>query len=108
MITRSTAAHKLLPSSGSGAVNAMQDAVILANHIYDIRPTSNESIKQALRGYRDERFADVKEQYPQSYMAAKLMYGHVSNLFHFTTFPCTIFFICYPYLLLVWNSRCWC
>ncbi|KAG0282407.1 hypothetical protein BGZ96_000518 [Linnemannia gamsii] len=70
------AAHKLLPSSGSGAVNAMQDAVILANHIYDIRPTSNENIKQALKGYRDERFADVKEQYPQSYMAAKLMYGH--------------------------------
>ncbi|KAF9148295.1 hypothetical protein BG015_009985 [Linnemannia schmuckeri] len=70
------AAHKLLPSSGSGAVNAMQDAVILANHIYDIQPTSFKNIKAALDGYKAERFNDVKEQYPQSYMAAKLMYGH--------------------------------
>ncbi|OAQ29373.1 FAD/NAD(P)-binding domain-containing protein [Linnemannia elongata AG-77] len=70
------AAHKLLPSSGSGAVNAMQDAVILANHIYDIKPTSFKNIKTALDGYKAERFNDVKEQYPQSYMAAKLMYGH--------------------------------
>ncbi|KAG0372897.1 hypothetical protein BGX24_012439 [Mortierella sp. AD032] len=61
---------------GAGAVNAMQDAVILANHIYDIKPTSFENIKTALIDYRAERFNDVKDQYPQSYMAAKLMYGH--------------------------------
>ncbi|KAK3848472.1 MAG: hypothetical protein J3R72DRAFT_469939 [Linnemannia gamsii] len=72
----SIAAHKLLPSSGAGAVNAMQDAVILANHIYDIKPTSFENIKTALIDYREERFNDVKDQNPQSYMAAKLMYGH--------------------------------
>lgn len=57
----------------------MQDAVILANHIYDIKPTSFKNIKTALDGYKAERFNDVKEQYPQSYMAAKLMYGHVST-----------------------------
>lgn len=57
----------------------MQDAVILANHIYDIQPTSLKNIKTALDGYKAERFKDVKEQYPQSYTAAKLMYGHVSN-----------------------------
>lgn len=70
------AAHKLLPSSGAGAVNAMQDAVILANHLYDIYPTSFENIKKALKGYKEERFDAVKDQYPQSYMAARLMYGH--------------------------------
>ncbi|KAG0372895.1 hypothetical protein BGX24_012437 [Mortierella sp. AD032] len=70
------AAHKLLPSSGAGAVNAMQDAVILANHLYDIKPTSFENIKKALSEYKEERFDAVKEQYPQSYVAAKLMYGH--------------------------------
>ncbi|KAG0373250.1 hypothetical protein BGX24_011948 [Mortierella sp. AD032] len=71
------AAHKLLPSSGAGAVNAMQDAVILANHIYDIFPTSSfNNIKTALDNYKDERFDAIKDQYPQSYMAAKLLYGH--------------------------------
>ncbi|KAF9118013.1 hypothetical protein BGW39_001570 [Mortierella sp. 14UC] len=70
------AAHKLLPSSGAGAVNAMQDAVLLANHLYDIKPTSFENITKALSEYKEERFDAVKEQYPQSYIAAKLMYGH--------------------------------
>ncbi|KAF9114753.1 hypothetical protein BGX30_006492, partial [Mortierella sp. GBA39] len=70
------AAHKLLPSSGAGAVNAMQDAVLLANHLYDINPTSFENIKLALNAYKDERFDAVKDQYPQSYMSAKLIYGH--------------------------------
>ncbi|KAF9135810.1 hypothetical protein BG015_003219 [Linnemannia schmuckeri] len=67
---------QLLPSTGAGAVNAMQDAVLLANHLYDIKPTSFENIQKALSDYKNERFEAVKEQYPQSYMAAKLMYGH--------------------------------
>ncbi|KAG0293460.1 hypothetical protein BGZ96_002802 [Linnemannia gamsii] len=70
------AAHKLLPSTGAGAVNAMQDSVLLANHIYDIYPTSFDNIKQALSDFKEERFDAVKEQYPQSYISAKLMYGH--------------------------------
>ncbi|KAF9279309.1 hypothetical protein BGZ88_012815 [Linnemannia elongata] len=70
------AAHKILPSSGAGAVNAMQDAVLLANHLYDIFPTSFENIKTALAEYKEERFDAIKEQYPQSYMSAKLIYGH--------------------------------
>ncbi|KAF9146902.1 hypothetical protein BG015_011478 [Linnemannia schmuckeri] len=70
------AAHKLLPSTGAGAVNAMQDSVLLGNHIYDIHPTSHENIKAALSDYKEERFDAVKEQYPQSYISAKIMYGH--------------------------------
>ncbi|OAQ29398.1 FAD/NAD(P)-binding domain-containing protein [Linnemannia elongata AG-77] len=70
------AAHKILPSSGAGAVNAMQDAVLLANHLYDIFPTSFENIKTALAEYKEERFDAIKEQYPQSYISAKLIYGH--------------------------------
>ncbi|KAF9280511.1 hypothetical protein BGZ88_012158 [Linnemannia elongata] len=70
------AAHKLLPSSGAGAVNAMQDAVILANRLYDIVPTSFENIKTALTEYKEERFDAIKEQYPQSYVSAKLIFGH--------------------------------
>ncbi|KAG0203369.1 hypothetical protein BGX33_009154 [Mortierella sp. NVP41] len=70
------AAQKLLPSTGAGAVNAMQDAVLLANHLYDIKPTSFENIKTALKEYKEERFDAIKDQYPQSYISAKLMYGH--------------------------------
>ncbi|KAG9070427.1 hypothetical protein KI688_007963 [Linnemannia hyalina] len=70
------AAHKLLPSTGAGAVNAMQDAVILANHLYDIKPTSFENIKNAFKGYKDERYEAVKEQYAQTQFAAKLQFGH--------------------------------
>ncbi|KAK5827765.1 hypothetical protein F5H01DRAFT_101972 [Linnemannia elongata] len=70
------AAHKLLPSSGAGAVNAMQDAVLLANHIYDIKPTSFDNIKTALSDYKNERFEAIKDQYPQSHISAKLIFGH--------------------------------
>ncbi|KAF9146903.1 hypothetical protein BG015_011479 [Linnemannia schmuckeri] len=70
------AAHKLLPSTGAGAVNAMQDAVILANHLYDIKPTSFENIKKALSDFKEERFGLVKEQVPQTYFAAKMQFGH--------------------------------
>ncbi|KAG0315046.1 hypothetical protein BGZ97_008705 [Linnemannia gamsii] len=70
------AAHKLLPSTGAGAVNAMQDAVILANRLYDIKYNRLEDVKAALIDYKEERFNGVKEQYPQSYISAKLLYGH--------------------------------
>ncbi|KAK3839487.1 MAG: hypothetical protein JOS17DRAFT_729271, partial [Linnemannia elongata] len=71
-----THGRTLLPSTGAGAVNAMQDAVLLANHIYDIIPTSFDNIKAALNNYKEERFEAIKDQYPQSYISAKLMYGH--------------------------------
>ncbi|KAG9061263.1 hypothetical protein KI688_007601 [Linnemannia hyalina] len=61
---------------GAGAVNAMQDAVLLANHLYDIFPTSFENIKAALTEYKEERFDAIKDQYPQSHINAKLIYGH--------------------------------
>ncbi|KAG0373252.1 hypothetical protein BGX24_011950 [Mortierella sp. AD032] len=70
------AAHKLLPSSGAGAINAMQDAVLLANHLYDIKPTSFDNIKTALNDYKEERFDAIKEQYPLSHMSARLIFGH--------------------------------
>ncbi|KAF8945120.1 hypothetical protein BGZ47_003211 [Haplosporangium gracile] len=73
------AAHKLIPSTGARAVNAMQDSVLLANHIYDIHPTSLENIKAALNDYKEERFDAVKEQYPQSYISAKIMCGHLQK-----------------------------
>jgi hypothetical protein len=55
----------------------MQDAVILANRLYDIKYNRLEDVKAALIDYKEERFNGVKEQYPQSYISAKLLYGHV-------------------------------
>ncbi|OAQ29397.1 hypothetical protein K457DRAFT_19204 [Linnemannia elongata AG-77] len=45
-----------------------------------IKPTSFENIKTALSDYRNERFDAIKDQYPQSQMSAKLIYGHANTL----------------------------
>ncbi|KAF8938002.1 hypothetical protein BGZ47_008769 [Haplosporangium gracile] len=70
------AAHKMLPSTGAGAVNAMQDAVILANCIYDIIPTNFDTVKEALDEFKRQRYDLIKAQYAQTYIAAKIQYGH--------------------------------
>ncbi|KAF9088614.1 hypothetical protein BGX23_007235 [Mortierella sp. AD031] len=70
------AAHKLLPSTGAGAVNAMQDAVVLSNYLYDIVNPSFENIKATLDEYREERFPYIESQYAASQFSAKLQFGH--------------------------------
>ncbi|KAF9170399.1 hypothetical protein BGX21_010219 [Mortierella sp. AD011] len=69
------ACHKLLPSSGQGAVNAMQDAVILANCIYELRSVAEDDVAEALRDFKEQRYPHVKDQYKASQMSAKLLYG---------------------------------
>ncbi|KAF8978194.1 hypothetical protein BGZ46_006732 [Entomortierella lignicola] len=69
------ACHKLLPSSGQGAINAMQDAVILSNCIYDLESLSTQDITAALKDYRDQRFPFAKEQYIASSISAKIIFG---------------------------------
>ena len=77
------AAHKLLPSSGQGAVNALEDAVVLANCLYDIGTTSSEDIKAALQSFKEQRLPHVIEQYKASKATAKFLYGHVSSSISF-------------------------
>lgn len=55
----------------------MIDSVVLANCLYDIKPTSYDNIKAALGDYREQRFENVKAQYAHSHRNAKLRYGHV-------------------------------
>ncbi|KAF9347901.1 hypothetical protein BGX26_000659 [Mortierella sp. AD094] len=69
------ACHKLLPSSGQGAVNAMQDSVILANCIYELRSVAENDVAEALRDFKEQRYPHVKDQYKASQMSAKLLYG---------------------------------
>ncbi|KAF8953789.1 hypothetical protein BGZ46_003137 [Entomortierella lignicola] len=72
------ACHKFLPSSGLGAVNAIQDAVVLANCIYEMRMTSYDSVQKALENYRDQRFDGAKTQHESSKFTGRVIYGHVS------------------------------
>ncbi|KAG0054204.1 hypothetical protein BGZ83_011725 [Gryganskiella cystojenkinii] len=60
------AAHKLLPSAGLGASCAMQDAVILANCLYDLESLSKESIQTALQSYKEQRHDHVRDMFEKS------------------------------------------
>ncbi|KAF9348199.1 hypothetical protein BGX26_000374, partial [Mortierella sp. AD094] len=72
------ACHKMLPSAGQGAVNAMQDAVIVANCIYELSSASHKQIVAALNDYksqRSQRYAHAKKQFQISSMVGKILYG---------------------------------
>ena len=55
----------------------MQDAVVLANALYELKSLAPTDIQAALHAYRAERFPHVKEQYNTSKINAKLIYGQV-------------------------------
>ncbi|KAF9897616.1 hypothetical protein BX616_005270, partial [Lobosporangium transversale] len=65
----------LLPSAGQGAVNAMQDSVVLSNCIYDMVSTKLNDVEAALKDYREQRFDYVVERYKDSKENAKIIYG---------------------------------
>ncbi|GJJ74506.1 hypothetical protein EMPS_06864 [Entomortierella parvispora] len=69
------AAHKLLPSAGQGAVCAMLDSVILANCLYDLESLKPQSIDEAFRDYKEQRYSPVKEQFQNSKTNAIFLYG---------------------------------
>ncbi|KAF8924139.1 hypothetical protein BGZ58_002116 [Dissophora ornata] len=69
------ACHKMLPSAGMGAMNAMQDAVALVNNIYDLEANTPEAISKAFQLYYDERYSRAKQQYETSKIHGRLIYG---------------------------------
>ncbi|KAF9899878.1 hypothetical protein BX616_002801 [Lobosporangium transversale] len=70
------AAHKMSPSQGQGAVNALEDAVILANCLYDIAETPTyQNITEAFKEYKEQRFPHVKFHFQDSAMKARLVFG---------------------------------
>ena len=60
---------------GQGAVNALQDATILANCLYDLEDNSKKSITAAFRSFYKQRFDLAKEAYDMSEVAAKVING---------------------------------
>ncbi|KAF9948834.1 hypothetical protein BGZ72_009266 [Mortierella alpina] len=69
------ACHKMLPSGGQGAINAMQDAVILANCLYDLNDLKLDSITAAFLDYKEQRYAQTKKLTSISKMNALITTG---------------------------------
>ncbi|KAF9350995.1 hypothetical protein BGX26_010882 [Mortierella sp. AD094] len=61
---------------GDGAVNAIQDAIVLANCIYEMRVNSYDTIVAALNDYREQQYGPSKAQYDASRFSGKILYGH--------------------------------
>jgi len=57
----------------------MQDAVILANCIYDMKSTALDDVAEALQDFKDQRFSHVLGQYNASKINAKILYGQVKS-----------------------------
>ncbi|KAG0282526.1 hypothetical protein BGZ96_000380 [Linnemannia gamsii] len=68
------ACHKLNPSGGAGAVNAMHDAAVLANYIFalPLHPVVDE-IEHAFELYRAERIEWVERAFETSQMLQALV-----------------------------------
>ncbi|GJJ68679.1 hypothetical protein EMPS_01025 [Entomortierella parvispora] len=69
------AAHKLLPSAGQGAVCALQDAVILANCLYELESLDRDAIQAACLDYKDQRYHYVAEMYGRSKINGIVLHG---------------------------------
>ncbi|KAG0022215.1 hypothetical protein BGZ81_008628 [Podila clonocystis] len=67
--------HRRTVLIGDGAVSAMQDAVILANCIYDMASAEIKNVEAALADFRLQRYKHVKVQYEKSKTNAKLIWG---------------------------------
>ncbi|KAK3827860.1 MAG: hypothetical protein J3Q66DRAFT_394184 [Benniella sp.] len=70
------ACHKMLPSAGQGAVNAMQDAVVLANCLHNMTDSSPRSIKAVFQEYYRQRFDRAALQAERSRTWTKIISGH--------------------------------
>ncbi|KAG0263815.1 hypothetical protein BG011_008015 [Mortierella polycephala] len=69
------ACHKMLPWAGQGAINAMQDAVILANCLYDLTDASRSSITAAFQDYYKQRYSQAKAMVESSRLISRAIAG---------------------------------
>ena len=76
------ACHKMLPNSGRGAVNAMLDAIVLANALFDrqvIREQSLKNVQGAFKQYYEERYPQAVFELEQSKRMARVVAGQVNE-----------------------------
>lgn len=62
-----------------GAMNAMQDAVVLANCLYDLKDLSPESLTDAFEDYKSQRYKEAKKQVANSKLNARVSSGQVQH-----------------------------
>ncbi|KAK3844058.1 MAG: hypothetical protein J3R72DRAFT_98130 [Linnemannia gamsii] len=74
------ACHKLLPSTGQGAVNAIQDAAVLANCLYDLESARRKDVSAAFQDYKEQRFKHVKRHFDSSTVHRRILFGQVSQI----------------------------
>ncbi|KAF9896849.1 hypothetical protein BX616_006649, partial [Lobosporangium transversale] len=61
--------------AGLGAVNALQDAVVLSNCLYDLPNINAESIKAAFQEYYEQRYSHAVKAFKLSNMVSGVMNG---------------------------------
>ncbi|GJJ72013.1 hypothetical protein EMPS_04370 [Entomortierella parvispora] len=72
------ACHKMLPNSGRGAVNAITDAIVLANALHDCQITHDQSLgnlKAAFKRYYKERYPQAVAELERSKRMARVVAG---------------------------------
>ncbi|KAF9201687.1 hypothetical protein BGZ49_008087, partial [Haplosporangium sp. Z 27] len=69
------ARHKMLVTSGLGTVNAIQDAVVLSNCIYDMPDSSPRSIAMAFQEYFEQRYQHAKKVFKSSHVLSGIIKG---------------------------------
>ncbi|KAG0273279.1 hypothetical protein BGZ95_010902 [Linnemannia exigua] len=88
------ACHKMLPNSGRGAVNAMLDAVVLANALYEkvAESASLENVQEAFGEYYNERYPHAVAEIERSKRMARVVAGQT----WFDTMVRKVFFTLLP------------
>ena len=66
-----------------GAINALQDAVILVNSIVDMVAPTLENITAAFEDYREQRYPQTKRQMDKARVLATIQYGQARPPQHF-------------------------
>ncbi|KAG0243379.1 hypothetical protein BGW41_002268 [Actinomortierella wolfii] len=67
------AVHKVHPAAGQGAVNAMMDAVVLANVFDACRSTKLDDLRRCFEAYYDERFLPAKSAFIISHRVSSFL-----------------------------------
>ncbi|KAF9103329.1 hypothetical protein BGX27_010627 [Mortierella sp. AM989] len=70
------ACHKFHPAAGQGALNALCDAVVLANGIYAMQDSSPTSVEAAFQEYYRQRYHRAEYAYDRSVGMSKILNGH--------------------------------
>ncbi|KAF9111272.1 hypothetical protein BGX27_005164 [Mortierella sp. AM989] len=69
------ACHTMLPGAGVGAANAMQDSVVLANCLFNLKDSTSESITAAFEEYYNQRYHRAGKDIEQSKAMTKITAG---------------------------------